>query len=168
MQTELIFKQMLQNMTTIKSLIAGISREQAFWKPAASSWSLVEVINHLADEEVEDFRTRLDLTLHSPNNEWPPIAPEQWVRDRGYNSRDSWESLQRFCRAREESVAWLKALPDPDWETATRIPGRDPMVAGALLLCWLAHDWLHIRQLTRLHYEYLRVTSSPHDLSYAG
>lgn len=168
MQTEPIFKQMLQNVTTVRSLTAGISCEQASWKPSSSSWSLVEVINHLADEEVEDFRTRLDLTLHDPTRDWPAIAPEQWVQERGYNTRDLQDSLERFCRAREESVAWLEALNEPDWESTTRIPGYEPKIAGTMLLCWLAHDWLHLRQLSRLHYEYLFFSSSPHDLSYAG
>ena len=36
-----------------EDLIAGLAPEQARWKPDPASWSAVEVINHLYDEERE-------------------------------------------------------------------------------------------------------------------
>src|SRR5688500_9420915 len=33
---------------------SGLSPTDAPWKPAADRWSTLEVLNHLADEEVED------------------------------------------------------------------------------------------------------------------
>lgn len=64
------------NVATFEHLLAGVSPDQARWKPDPLQWSILEVVNHLADEEVEDFRQRLELTLRDPKAEWPPIDPQ--------------------------------------------------------------------------------------------
>jgi hypothetical protein len=153
---------------TIQSLVHHVEKEQAVWKPSAKEWSILEVINHLADEEKEDFRTRFDLTLNQPKAPWPGIDPGTWVNERGYNSRDLAESLERFLLERDKSVTWLKGLSSPDLEqTHARSPARK-IRAGDLLASWVVHDLLHIRQLTRLHYQWLERTLVPYDVSYAG
>jgi hypothetical protein len=47
-----------QQAQSIMQLVSRVSDEQARWKPEADSWSILEVVNHLYDEEREDFRTR--------------------------------------------------------------------------------------------------------------
>lgn len=54
---------------SIATLTSDMSDKQARWKPVPESWSALEVLNHLCDEESEDFRLRLDLTLHTPERE---------------------------------------------------------------------------------------------------
>jgi len=41
------------------------------------------------------------------------------------------------------------------------------MTASMFFSNWLAHDYLHIRQITRLKYDYLKQLTNE-DLSYAG
>jgi len=53
---------MANQAETIRALIQDDSDEQASWRPDSDSWSVLEVINHLYDEEREDFR-HLGLTL---------------------------------------------------------------------------------------------------------
>ena len=67
---------MANNAAIISSLVKDVSEAQARWKPDPQAWSILEVINHLYDEEREDFRQRLDLTLHQPDQPWPPNDPE--------------------------------------------------------------------------------------------
>ncbi|MCB0058173.1 MAG: DinB family protein, partial [Caldilineaceae bacterium] len=62
---------MQRNAQRIAALVAGVPDEQARWKPDAESWSILEVVNHLLDEEREDFRVRIDYTLHRPGEKWP-------------------------------------------------------------------------------------------------
>ena len=59
-----IAQQLTQQAQTIRALVTGVSAEQARWKPTPEDWSLLEVINHLYDEEREDFRQRVDYQLH--------------------------------------------------------------------------------------------------------
>ncbi|MCZ6599077.1 MAG: DinB family protein [Planctomycetota bacterium] len=151
----------------IRSLVEDISAEEARWKPAPKKWSILEVVSHLADEERDDFRKRLDLTLHHPGEEWPPIDPEGWVVDRRYDERDFGAALEGFLDERRRSVAWLRALEAPAWTNAYE-NRRFTLSAGDLLHSWLAHDLQHIRQLVRLRYERLKNDAEPFSVDYAG
>ena len=104
----------------IHALAINVSVEQARWQPAADAWSLLEVINHLDDEERQDFRVRLDLLLHRPQDPWLPTDPEGWVISRAYNERDLADSLARFREARAESITWLGTLENPELGVSCR------------------------------------------------
>lgn len=151
-----------------RRLLEGVSGEQARWKPTAAEWSLLEVLNHLADEERDDFRTRLDLTLHHPGREWPPIDPPAWAVERRYNERDPDDSLADFLRERAHSVEWLRGLGAFAADAAYEHPMLGTITASDLLHSWLAHDLLHIRQMARLHHQFLVSRSSPDAAAYAG
>ena len=152
---------------TIASLARAVSDVQARWKPSPEAWSVLEVICHLYDEEREDFRTRVDFTLHKPDADWPPINPVGWVTERGYNQRDPAASLEAFLSERRKSLAWLRSLQNPTWESTHTSP-RGSMRAGDVLAAWVAHDHLHIRQLNQLHWQYLSQDVAPVSLEYAG
>ena len=149
------------NATAIQSLVAGVGPDQAVWRPSPDDWSIVEVVNHLADEEREDFRTRFDLTLHQPEADWPRIDPGKWVTERDYASRDLAESLTRFLDERAASLTWLRGLDNPKLATEHPHPVVGGVSAGQLLASWLAHDLLHLRQLVELHYLYHREQVAP-------
>lgn len=155
------------NAHVFAAQVAGVGDEQARWKPDPAQWSIVEVVNHLADEEREDFRARLDATLHHPGS-WPPIDPQGWPVSRRYNERPLGESLERFLAARAESLVWLDELGDPDWSRAYQHPSIGPISAGDLLTSWVAHDLIHVRQINRLHRDWLVASLSDHSPRYAG
>jgi hypothetical protein len=159
--------QMADNARRIRALAEGVSDRQARWKPDPGSWSILEVVHHLLDEEREDFRARLDLTLHRPGEAWSGIDPEGWVVERRYNEQNLGDVLNRFLAAREESLAWLRSLSTPDWEAAYHAPFGQ-ITAGDIFASWVAHDLLHMRQLVELHWAYTTVKVDPYKVSYAG
>lgn len=156
------------NAESIRHLVDGVAEEQARWRPAPKKWSILEVVNHLADEESDDFRTRVDLTLHHPDRPWPGIDPEGWARERRYNERALDESLDRFLTERRRSIEWLRGLTTPSWDRSRTHPIAGELRAGDLLSSWLAHDLLHIKQIARLHYDYQAERHSPFTADYAG
>ena len=145
------------NRGVFESLLRDVPAEQAIWKPSPEKWSMLEVVNHLYDEEREDFRARLELTLKDPSEPWPPIDPPGWVTARKYGERELGPSLDSFLGEREKSLSWLKGLTAPHWENRHEVSGR-ARTAGDVIASWLAHDFLHIRQLTRLHWQYVGVS----------
>jgi hypothetical protein len=167
MDYEVLVRQMALNAARTEHLVEGVTQEQARWKPAPDSWSILEVINHLVDEEREDFRTRLRLLLFEPGTEWPRIDPVGWVRDRRYNERELEPSLQNYLAERQDSLAWLRSLETVDWETSVQAP-FGLFKAGDLFCAWAAHDVLHMRQLVELHWAYLNRYAAPYDPQYAG
>lgn len=58
------------NREVFEGLLKGVSLEQVRWKPSADKWSMLEVINHLYDEEREDFRLRLELVIADHGRLW--------------------------------------------------------------------------------------------------
>lgn len=167
MDLDFFIHRLSENRSVFESLLRGVSLAQAVWKPAPENWSMLEVVNHLYDEEREDFRHRLELTLKDPAREWPPIDPPGWVKSRNYGARELQSSLQSFLSEREKSLAWLKGLSGPDWARRHEVTGG-VRSAGDLLASWLAHDFLHIRQLTRLHWQYVNRMAAPYQTTYAG
>ncbi len=151
-----------------KHLFENLAEDQARWKPDPDRWSLLEVINHLCDEEREDFRKRLALVLSDPDAPWPAIDPEGWVLRRAYNERNLKESVENFFRERSTSLTWLRELESPDWQAVHRHPTMGPMSAELLLANWLAHDLFHIRQINDLHFAFLTQLVAPVSLSYSG
>lgn len=168
MNLETYIARFAHNAATIASLVQDVPAEQARWQPSPSDWSILEVVNHLYDEEREDFRQRLDLLLHQPQADWPPIDPAGWVTSRQYSQRELPASLENFLQERENSLEWLRGLSQPDWESGRMAPWGSKMRAGDMLAAWLAHDFLHIRQLNELQYAYWTRTADPYQVGYAG
>ena len=160
-------EQMAANAMRIQALVQGVSDEQARWRPQPDSWSILEVINHLWDEEREDFCVRIDYTLHRQGEPWPPIDPGGWVVSRKYNDRDLQESLEGFLSARKKSLAWLRELVAPNWDATSAAPWGS-ITAGDLFTSWVVHDLLHMRQLVELHWSYTTAELAPFSGEYAG
>ena len=152
----------------IGAAVSCVGDEDARWKPGDASWSILEIVCHLADEEVEDFRTRTLMTLQSPDADWPPIDPEGWAIEQQYQSRDLHEQLDRFRTERAQSIRLLRENDDPDWTRAHTHPVFGGMSAGQMLACWCAHDALHLRQLSRRMYQLVERDASGLDIGYAG
>ena len=167
MQFLLLIQTLAQNAERIRSLCEGVMGEQARWKPDPDTWSILETVTHLHDEEKEDFRVRLDIALHQPDQEWPPIDPAGWVTERKYNIRSFQQSLQGFLDERRASLAWLRSLETPDWEMVYNAPWG-PMRVGDLFASWVAHDTIHMRQFVELHYAHIQHLTAPSELGYAG
>jgi hypothetical protein len=162
-----LLRQFQENGERIRALVAGVDNEHARIKPDDESWSILEVVNHLYEEEMLDFRTRLRIILQAPEEDWPPIDPSGWVSEHKYNERDLQESLENFLRERKASLTWLESLGTPDWETEYSRDGRS-MRAGDMFAAWMAHDQLHLRQLVELHRMLAERAVRPYDLGYAG
>jgi hypothetical protein len=162
-----LFQQMKDNPERMRALLKNISEEQARVKPSPEAWSMLEVINHLNDEEQFDFRVRLGIILQHPEQEWPPIDPQGWVTERQYNQRSLAESLENFRRERAAALAWLEGLGAINWETTYSRDGRS-MRAGDMFAAWVTHDQLHLRQLVELQRTLTEQAAQPYDLGYAG
>jgi len=167
MNLEFFANQMANHAGTIQCLTLGISLKQSRWKPNPQAWSILEVINHLYDEEREDFRVRLDIILNDSDRPWPPIIPQGWVTGRLYNQRDLAQSVDNFLQERRKSLAWLRGLEAPDWQVSVTAPfGK--LSAGDIFAAWVAHDLLHLRQLVELHWAFTLQAARPYQVNYAG
>jgi len=162
-----IIKNLGNNADTFQALLYSAISEEYYFKPDENSWCMLEVLCHLIDEEVEDFRTRVRVVLESPTEPLPKINPGGWVTERNYIGRDFGVMAQKFMEERKNSIKWLNSLKSPDWQSTHIHPKLGPVTASYFLENWLAHDYLHIRQITRLRYQYLQKLSG-NTMKYAG
>lgn len=156
-----------RNAGIFKKLVSGFPEDFIKWKPAPDKWCLLEIINHLYDEEREDFRARTGKILDEDVN-WNPIRPQEWVKERKYIERDFDESLNNFIKERELSIKWLNESIDRNWNAKVEREGFGSFTAYEMLTNWLAHDMLHIRQILKLQYQYLEESINPAKLDYSG
>ena len=161
-------EQLSDSAFAIEQTLKNVSQEQAQWKPAPEKWSILEVVNHLYDEEIEDFRDRLDMVLHHTGENWNANNPVAWVTEREYNKRDFGKSLANFLNERNKSIQWLSQLSTPDLNLYYEHPNFARITAGDLLYSWLAHDYLHQRQIINIKLKHLAESIKPYSIRYAG
>ncbi len=151
----------------IEHLTRTVNDDHARWRPSPGRWSILEVLAHLYLEEQEDFRPRLDTVLHHPGRDFAALDPEGSLAASNLNRLDLSELISKFIGEREKSLAWLATLQMPSWERVYEHPAG-PIRAGDIMAAWLAHDFIHIRQISRLHFEYVAYKSQPYVTRYAG
>lgn len=167
MNFDTLYQELTLSTEMIRALTAGLTTAEARLKPDPESWSILEVVCHLYDEEREDFRYHLDAILHRPYEEWPAYDPGQWVIERGYNQRELPDAIAAFFAERAQSLTWLRGLSVADWNVA-HVNQYGSMSAGEMFASWVAHDNLHIRQLVELRRARLSQLTQPFDIRYAG
>ena len=162
-----IIVQFQNNKEAFYNLLKNENKAMYLYKQTPEKWCLLEIIGHLYDEERLDFRFRFQWVLEKPNQIPPPFNPLNWVTEHQYMQQDYETMLHNFMQEREQSLIWLKSLKNVNWESSFEHPKLGTMSAKFFLTNWLAHDYLHIKQILKLKYDYLKHTSGE-KLDYAG
>lgn len=141
------------------------------WKPGPDHWAIAEIMGHLAREEREDFRPRLERTLRDPTEAWPTIDPQGDVNKFDDLAGDPRSFLDEFTNLRRENLAWLESLGplnEIDWCRAHHHPKGFVIHAGDLLASWADHDTLHARQLIKRRHQLIERAAGQYACVYAG
>ena len=162
-----VIEQLHQNKTLFHNILKDCDETMFLWKQTPEKWCLLEIVCHLYDEERDDFRFRTQWVLEKPNKTPPPFNPLNWVTEHKYMEQNYKDMLNRFITERQHSINWLKALENPEWDNAYKHPRMGTVTAKYYLNNWLAHDYLHLRQILRLKFDYLNYRSG-NNLDYAG
>ncbi len=162
-----IIENLSSNQHVLSSILANKTQEEYMWKPKINSWCILEVVCHLYDEEREDFRGRVKHTLETPNEPLTMFDQIAWVKDRKYIEQDYNQMVEKLLAERKKSITWLHSLKTPAWKNAYIHPKLGPLSSEHFLANWLAHDFLHIRQIIAIQFKYLKQTTN-NELAYAG
>ncbi|NNC69863.1 MAG: DinB family protein [Flavobacteriaceae bacterium] len=167
MEPHQIIDKLKNNQAVFQSLLVNKSTDEILWRPQPEKWNLLEIVCHLYDEEREDFRARVRHVLHTPNEKMKPYDPLALVESHAYAKKDYPLVLDDFLKERENSIAWLGSLENPKWDNVYNHPKLGKMSAFLFLTNWLAHDYLHLRQILRYQYLFL-IEKTNMNLQYAG
>jgi hypothetical protein len=155
-----IIRQMNSNAEAIRALIGTISEQEALWKPNPESWCLKEVMEHVYNEERLDFRQHLMEMLHDPPQAWGP-------GDDSMSVETCRQALDGFLAERKTSILWLSSQEGANWDTETASEWRT-LQAGEVLVSWVEHDFLHMRQMIEVLYAWNEDQAKPYSVQYAG
>ena len=156
------------NQGIIAASLSSISKAETLFRPNPNHWCLLEIICHLVDEEKLDFRTRVLHCLQFPEVDPPSYDPVGLVISGKYIEQNFETKLNDFLAERKDSILQLRRLENPEWHNGYVHKYAGKMTALGLLNNWLAHDYLHLRQITKVKYEYLKSTSQDFNFEYAG
>jgi len=162
-----IVKQLQKNKFVFQSLLEDVQPELITWRPRPDKWCLLEIVCHLQDEEQYDFRFRAQWVLEKPNVLPPPFNSIDWVEDHKYMKQEYNTMVQKFLSERDASIIWLKELKNPNWDNSYNHKTLGKITAKHYLDNWLAHDYLHIRQIIKQKFDYFN-SQTNENLEYAG
>jgi hypothetical protein len=128
--------------------------EEQTWKkrPTPDSWAGIEVIAHLRDVEREINFPRLKRILASDEPFLSAVDSDAWAEERAYIQDDPFEVLDSLWQARLKTINLLKNEQLGAWDRRARHAIFGPTNLSELILIFIEHDLLHLRQLnTILH-----------------
>lgn len=155
----------------LAAILADLPEGDWRFKPGPDDWAIAEIMGHLAREEREDFRPRLERTLRDPTEAWPTMDPQGDVTKFKDLDGDPRRFLHEFTRLRHENLAWLASLgplDSIDWTRAHHHPKGFTIRAGDLLASWADHDTLHARQLIKRRHQLIELAAGEFGCEYAG
>jgi DinB family protein len=117
-------------------------------KPGA--WSPRQVLCHVADAEITNWRPRVELILGSADDK--RFTP--FDREGGFRRYEGWTPaslLDEFERLRTGNLSRLDELKitGADLDRQGIHPDLGVVTLSQLLSCWAIHDLAHIEQITR-------------------
>ena len=134
----------------LRLLMAGVTEEQANWKPALDRWSIAEVVAHLSHVEGHLFRLRIDQILSEDNPNVEPYDQEEYAASGIYSGREAEESFAHWEEQREEALELLRELEPIALERRATHPKLGTFTLEEMLNEWAFHDLSHVRQIAEL------------------
>jgi uncharacterized damage-inducible protein DinB len=130
----------------IARLVEGVSRKNLSQRPASHTWSVTEILAHLADTElVYGFRIR--VILGASGAPIQGIDQDAWAKSSDYAKHDPALSLEAFRITRERMVRLLKSLPRESWDFYGMHSERGKETVTRVVEMLAGHDVNHVKQI---------------------
>lgn len=136
-----------QTQPTLVRLTSSLSELALDFRPAASDWSIREILAHLVDDEMYVMRTRLERIIKEDRPSLAPHDEKRWYASRNTTRDNVTELLSDFGHQRAASLGILTMLRESDWAREGYHPEYGIFTAQEWLTHWVAHDTAHIRQI---------------------
>jgi hypothetical protein len=132
-----------------RALLSGTTEQALAYRESADAWTPHEVLCHVIDGEVTDWRPRVAIIIADGDKQFTPFD-----RLGGHRTYGGWPTpalLDEFEQLRRDNLTYLAQLDlDP---AALRRTGLHPEFGSVtleqLLSCWMVHDLAHIAQISR-------------------
>lgn len=133
----------------LRAQIAAVPRQALDRRERPDGWSVVGVIEHLADAElVFGFRLRQILTLERPALE--SFDQDRWAALGAYNDGDVIAALETFAALRRRHLRIWSRISGETWDRVGIHGDRGPESLRQMVRIIAGHDLAHRRQIARI------------------
>ena len=134
---------------TLAQLISGVPDDTLHRRPAPGKWSIVEIIAHLAEDELTSSWRYRQMIEHD-GVALPGFDQELWARLGDYNSWTARDALDMFRLLRQANVTVLSHLSPAEWERSGTHSERGRLTVRSLAAHMVGHDANHFAQIQRI------------------
>jgi hypothetical protein len=143
------FEVQSQQFKNLQAELAGIN-EAALRRPEKpGKWSILQVVQHLADTELVS-RYRMRMILAQPAPEIQGYDQDMWAANLNYNEMELSEALEIIRVLRTANLKMLRRLNEAQMERYGNHSERGPESIRKILHMIAAHDILHLNQIRRI------------------
>lgn len=136
-------------VSVLSGRIAAIPHEALRVPEAPGKWSIIEVVQHLADSElVAGWRYRMAIAHDRPAI--TGFDQDLWATRLGYDAADRDEALLQFAVLRRANVRLLDSLPPDAFARVAVHAERGEESVAHMMKLYAGHDLLHLRQIERI------------------
>jgi uncharacterized damage-inducible protein DinB len=153
---------LLSTPASLRALTAGVPKPALRFREEKSTWTIVEVVSHMADGEVVDWMPRIEIILSNRSDRafTPFDRAGGFARYKGWSLRDLLDEFDRLRRANVERLLSFNLKPESLDRTAIH-PELGTVTLEQLLACWATHDCAHLAQIARILTRYFGASVGP-------
>jgi DinB superfamily len=138
-----------QLAVSIERATAGLSLAQLRQPEKPGKWSVIEVVQHLADSEiVTAYRIRMILAGDTPDIQ--AYDQDAWAQRLRYAQASLPDALTQIRVLRGRSLDLLDWLQPDEWERAGMHSERGRESVRHITTLQAGHDLVHLRQIMRI------------------
>jgi hypothetical protein len=131
---------------TVAELIAAIPEARLRERPSPGKWSVVEIIAHLAEDELSSS-WRYRQMIENSGCALAGFDQDEWARLGNYRSWKPAEALEMFRLLREANLRLLHGLSADEWERYGVHAERGRITVRDLARHMAGHDMNHVDQI---------------------
>ena len=135
----------------LNALLSGLPASWTHRNEGESTWTVYDVVGHLAYGETSDWPTRARIILQ--NGESRTFTPfDRLGQNRSSEGKTLPQLLDEFAHLRAQNLRELESLDltPADLERRGRHPSFGPVTLSQLLAAWAVHDMTHLHQISRI------------------
>jgi DinB superfamily len=120
---------------TLARLIEGIPEERLRRRPAPKKWSVVEILAHLAEDELSSSWRYRQMIEHN-GEKLLGFDRDEWARLGDYSSWTASDALEMFRLLRQANLRMLSRLSPEEWERTGVHAERGKLMCASLRITW--------------------------------
>lgn len=133
----------------LRALTSDLSDELLRKPERDGKWSIIEVIQHMADTEIV-FAYRIRMALAHDRPQLAGFDQDLWAKHLHYRDRDLTAALAQLDAMRTANLALYRTLDDAALERAAIHAERGVETVAHMLRLIAAHDLVHRAQIERI------------------